>query len=70
MAAFKLALIQAHSKNVDRYERLLRTRLTDVERRYIESRLSEEKAALETIGLLQSDQSQRELGFVGPCATA
>ncbi len=43
----KIALIQAHRNNIWRYQRLLRTRLTDVERQYIKVRLSEEEAALQ-----------------------
>lgn len=46
MAAIGFALVQAHSKNIDRYNRLLKAQLTDVERHYIEGRLSEEQAAL------------------------
>ncbi len=42
----RTALIQAHHNNIGRYRRLLETRLTDVERRYIEARLCEEQAAL------------------------
>ncbi|TGN89012.1 hypothetical protein EOW77_0009245 [Bradyrhizobium yuanmingense] len=37
-------LIHAHRKHIDRYQRLLKTRLSDVERFYVESRLSEEMA--------------------------
>lgn len=43
----KIALLQAHRNNIRRYHRLLKTHLTDVERRYIEYRLSEEQAALQ-----------------------
>ncbi len=43
------ALIQAHRNNIRRYQRLLKTRLTNVERQYIEARLSEEQAALATL---------------------
>ena len=57
MAAIKLALVEAHTKNIDRYHRLLKTHLTDVERSYIESRLSEELAALQAV-----DRPQQTVG--------
>jgi hypothetical protein len=43
-----LARIRAHRNNIHRYRRLLRTRLSDLERQFIERRLAEEQAALET----------------------
>lgn len=43
----KIALIQAHRSNIQRYRGLLRTRLTEVERRFIERRISEEQSALQ-----------------------
>ena len=58
MAAIKLALVQAHTKNIDRYHRLLKTHLTDVERNYIESRLSEELAALQAVDRPQPTAGQ------------
>jgi hypothetical protein len=36
----------AHQANIDRYEELLRTNLTDHERRFVLRRLSEEREAL------------------------
>jgi hypothetical protein len=44
-----LERLRAHQNNVDRYRRLLATRLTDLERAYIERRLSEEQAAVEAL---------------------
>jgi hypothetical protein len=41
-----LARIHAHRNNIYRYERLLKTRLSDLERQFIERRLSEEQAAV------------------------
>ena len=37
---------RAHRKNIQRYRRLLRTHLTELERSYVERRPAEEKAAL------------------------
>ncbi|MGY8705474.1 hypothetical protein RAD16_06975 [Bradyrhizobium sp. 18BD] len=43
------ARIRAHSNNIDRYRRLLRTKLSELEREYLERRLREERAALATL---------------------
>lgn len=43
----QVAAIHAHRSNIQRYRRLLETHLTDIERQYIECRLSEEQAALQ-----------------------
>ena len=45
----KLARLRTHRNNIDRYRRLLKTRLTELERQYIETRLSEEQSALERL---------------------
>jgi hypothetical protein len=37
--------LRTHQKNIDRYEALLETKLTDAERRSLEKRLSEERLA-------------------------
>jgi hypothetical protein len=41
-----LARIRTHRNNIHRYRRLLGTKLSDVERQFIERRLSEEQTAL------------------------
>ncbi|MCS3726881.1 hypothetical protein [Bradyrhizobium betae] len=45
----KLALLRAHRNNIGRYQRLLKTKLTEFERRFIERRLSEERCAIERL---------------------
>jgi hypothetical protein len=45
----KLARLRTHRNNIDRYRRLLNTRLTELERQYIEARLSEQQSALERL---------------------
>jgi hypothetical protein len=45
----KLARLRMHRNNIDRYRRLLKTRLTELEHQYIEKRLSEEQLALEKL---------------------
>ena len=49
MPEVDIALIKAHCNNIHRYHRLLETRLTDVERQYIQIRLSEEQSALQSV---------------------
>ena len=43
------ARLRTHRSNIQRYRQLLETRLTDLERQFIEKRLSEEQSALETL---------------------
>ena len=45
----KLARIRAHHNNIHRYRSLLKTRLSDIERQFVERRLSEESSALEAL---------------------
>nr|WP_051380430.1 hypothetical protein [Bradyrhizobium sp. WSM1743] len=45
----KLARLRAHRNNIHRYRRLLKPRISDLEREYIERRLTEERAALESV---------------------
>jgi hypothetical protein len=44
-----LARIRAHRNNIHRYRRLLRTKLTDLERQFIERRLAEEQSSLDAL---------------------
>ena len=45
----KLTRLRTHRNNIYRYRGLLKTRLTDLERQYLERRLSEELAAMEML---------------------
>lgn len=56
--------MEAHRNNIRRYNRLLRTHLTDVERSYVQSRLSEEKSALQSV----FEQNTRMSGIVTQAA--
>jgi hypothetical protein len=56
MREAEAAKSRAHCDNIQRYNKLLETHLTDIERDFIESRLSEEWAVLQS---LQSDASGR-----------
>lgn len=50
MHDLNLERLRAHRKNIDRYRRLLATHLSELERAYVERRLSEEQASVK--GLL------------------
>jgi hypothetical protein len=45
----KIARLRAHDSNISRYRRLLKTNLSDLERRFLEQRLSEERSAVESL---------------------
>jgi len=39
----KSARLRTHQLNIERYQRLLKTKLTDIESKFLEKRLSEER---------------------------
>jgi hypothetical protein len=56
MTVYQLQRIRAIRSNIERYRRLLATELTDLERKYLERRLREEREALSA---LTSGSTQR-----------
>jgi hypothetical protein len=42
----RITRIRAHQNNIDRYQGLLKTKLSEVELQYLEKRLSEERFAI------------------------
>jgi hypothetical protein len=46
----RAALLRAHERNIDRYQRLLKTKLSEAEVDYLQKRLSEERL---TVAMLQ-----------------
>jgi hypothetical protein len=46
MPEFETAMIRALEKNIQRYNRLLRTKLTALERQYVKCRLAEDRSEL------------------------
>jgi hypothetical protein len=54
------ARTQARHNNIQRYRRLLRTRLTEFERKFIEKRLSEEGSELERLANALSNELQSD----------
>ena len=45
----QIAQMRTHRNNIDRYRRLLRTRLTELESQFIKCRIAEEQAKLERL---------------------
>jgi hypothetical protein len=43
------ALMRSHRNSIDRYRKLLKTSLTDLERQFIERRLAEEQSKLKEV---------------------
>jgi hypothetical protein len=46
------ARLRTHRNNVQRYRKLLETRLTDHERQFIQRRLTEEQSAIEALAAM------------------
>ena len=45
----KLARLRTNRNNISRYHRLLKTELTELERRFIKKRMSEERTGMEAL---------------------
>jgi len=45
----RVARLRTHQKNIDRYQSLLKTKLSKTEVQYLERRLSEERSAMEML---------------------
>ena len=51
----RITRLRAHLRNIDRYQSMLKTKLSDAEQRYLESRLSEERFAITTLNFTSSE---------------
>lgn len=49
MSVVDYGRVRVHKDCIERYRRLLRTSVTDIERRYMERRLSQETSALQAL---------------------
>ena len=61
----EFARIRAHRNNIHPYRRLLGTRLSDIERQFIERRLAEEETALRALATGRRNAGGRKGGFCG-----
>jgi hypothetical protein len=48
----RIARLHAHQRNIERYEGILRSSLSETELRFVNQRLSEERKALATVQLM------------------
>jgi hypothetical protein len=53
----KIARLRVHQRNIDRYEGLLKSKLSAVELRFVEQRLSEERFALARLQFMSPSTS-------------
>jgi hypothetical protein len=58
--ATRIVQLRTHQTNIDRYENMLKTQLSDVERQFVQRRLSEERF---TIALLQFMSAPKGFDF-------
>jgi hypothetical protein len=50
----RIARLRAHQQNIDRYERLLETTLSETELQFLQKRLSEERFAVAMLQFMSS----------------
>ena len=55
----KFARLRTYRNNVDRYRRLLKTELSEIERQFIERRLNEERSAMEILAISAHTQVEK-----------
>ena len=53
--------LRTHQKNIDRYQGLLKTKLSEIERQYLEERICEEKIAM--LQIMEHQLKQRNFGL-------
>jgi hypothetical protein len=53
----RIARLRAHQRNIDRYEGLLKSSLSEIELRFVEQRLSEERLALAMLQFMSPGNS-------------
>jgi hypothetical protein len=57
------ARLQAHNSNIGRYRRLLETNLSEIERTFIQRRLSEEVSELRSLATSRISRRKPEVSF-------
>ena len=56
----KIARLRTHKQNIDRYEVLLKSGLSEIELRFVEQRLSEERLALAMLQFMSPSNSKED----------
>jgi hypothetical protein len=57
----RIARLRTHQKNIDRYQELLKTKLTDIEVQLLERRLSEERFAIAMLKFMSPGAHRRSV---------
>lgn len=57
--------LRSHQRNIHRYQGLLKSGLSDIELRFVEQRLSEERLALAMLQFMSSSNSSKEDDHAG-----
>ena len=57
----RIARLRTHQKNIDRYQGLLSTKLSETERRFLERRVSEERFAIAMLEFMSPAAHQKGL---------
>jgi hypothetical protein len=57
----RISRLQAHQRNIERYENLLKSELSAIEIRFVEKRLSEERIAMAVLQFMSPDNSSRKI---------
>ena len=60
----RLIRMRAHQRNIDRYQGLVKSGLNNVELRFVEQRLSEERLALAVLQFMSPRDSSKEDGHL------
>jgi len=55
----RIARLRTHQNNIDRYQRLLKTELTELEMHYLEKRLSEERFAMAMLHFMSPQRAHQ-----------
>ena len=61
--ATRIVELRAHQTNIDRYENMLKTQLSDLEREFVQKRLSEERLTIAMIQFMSPSAPSRGLGL-------
>ena len=62
----RITRLRAHLSNIDRYQSLLKTKLSDAEQQYLEKRLAEERFAITALNFTSSEIKTRSFQHAEP----
>jgi hypothetical protein len=62
----RITRLRAHLSNIDRYQSLLKTKLSDAEQQYLEKRLAEERFAITALNFTSAEIKTRSFQNAEP----